>query len=734
MAESSDGAARRQGKDPQTNERLRELLVRAGCDPRWVSQAWRNDLAREAHRRGAISQRQFDVVCDDKVIKCRLDTLASARVREALRDFSSVCTALMRRASYTANLTILRMWNAGELANDAALRRAVSPEFARHYILPEYFGDALAPEVQATRAQHGARLDVLRAEFDWDAVMGRGAWQNGLAYLATAYVQNLTWAVILPFNGRAKRYLRRMHPEHAEAAVRYLFAREPAANLPHAAVLTVERLKAAKGLQPTQSLEDADSLKALTLPLFRAHMEMAAELGFGALPICSFRRSFARVDASQMWGAIMAQYVRRTTPQLAPERRRLRIPENAPIGELREALHLDRAGWKRCVRAARRANKPRRHGCTNRSGGRARPGGPKRTDAKRAARRRRRARDVAARKARTASRAALKRLRTRRAAGVGSLPPDAIVNSIMSDGVGLVVVLKVPKLRAPVWQTCPAAREAELEEARGLRDAPGGCVLGGAGNVAVHTTVTSEGASHRLHNRDLQSRSGALRFRRFEVRRTEAPAVRRALSAMSAHTHRTVDEGAFAASLEACAESWPDLFAEYAAPTEHADGWCDWRMKLYSGKKRVLAQSVGQVLRPLARRGRAVVLGYGNGSRVWGIRGTDSAPQKKMLLAFRQAGRELRMRLSVVVVHEAYTTMKCHRCHAVMEAHRRRSARTGRVEEVRGFRVCTNPAFGACGHTSPKLRNRDLNAAHNIMEVLRCLLDGEERPPYLCRR
>ena len=119
-------------------------------------------------------------------------------------------------------------------------------------------------------------------------------------------------------------------------------------------------------------------------------------------------------------------------------------------------------------------------------------------------------------------------------------------------------------------------------------------------------------------------------------------------------------------------------------------------------------------------------------------------------------------------VWEHLTTQKCHRCHETMKAHvvpwtqddvEKEKKRLTDIWEVKlrealeqGANIPplelptdeellrrhkTDRNFRICEHCSSsdqpwKLRNRDFNAAINILTLLEATLKGEERPSYLC--
>jgi len=150
-------------------------------------------------------------------------------------------------------------------------------------------------------------------------------------------------------------------------------------------------------------------------------------------------------------------------------------------------------------------------------------------------------------------------------------------------------------------------------------------------------------------------------------------------------------------------------------------------------------------------------------------------PVKAMYRALKMAFKRHRLEGGILNVWEHYTTQKCHRCEQIMTTRdvpwtqediekedkkgRRRydqgvsaaereespdiAAKVRELEKLlhpdpplcsrqkrdRDFRVCEHCSTD---DQTKKTRNRDFNAAINILKLTMCELRGEERPKYLC--
>jgi len=126
---------------------------------------------------------------------------------------------------------------------------------------------------------------------------------------------------------------------------------------------------------------------------------------------------------------------------------------------------------------------------------------------------------------------------------------------------------------------------------------------------------------------------------------------------------------------------------------------------------------------------KKTLIGYGDGGKNGtGIKGA-SVPIK----GFR-AILERDNRVDIVDIHEAYTSKMCSTCHA--ENGKIRYLKTviksdGSSQNVLvsayGVLRCTN---NECGISW----DRDINAGRNILALLKCKKDGQERPSYLCKK
>ena len=208
------------------------------------------------------------------------------------------------------------------------------------------------------------------------------------------------------------------------------------------------------------------------------------------------------------------------------------------------------------------------------------------------------------------------------------------------------------------------------------------------------------------------------------------------------------------------------------------DARCKLKMTQFRLSQRALARAADRLVlegnQDKDRNGRTVpkrpvIVGYGTGrGNGGGHNGEQGVPMKAMYRALLDAFRRHRILGGVLNIWEHLTTQKCHRCHETtkarivpwaqedVEKEKRRLTNTWEVKRREAMeqgadipplelpadeellrRQKTDRNFRICEHCSSsnqpwKLRNRDFNAAINILTLLETTLRGEERPTYLC--
>jgi hypothetical protein len=200
--------------------------------------------------------------------------------------------------------------------------------------------------------------------------------------------------------------------------------------------------------------------------------------------------------------------------------------------------------------------------------------------------------------------------------------------------------------------------------------------------------------------------------------------VRDALTALSeSGGYRNAKLETWTRYIEVLAHHWDVLSTEYLENDER----CKQRMVGFRLGQRALMRATDRVFEFAAAHGgrnAPVRIGYGDGNVGLGAKGT---PTKKLYKAIIAAFKRKRKPGGVLKVSEAFTTKRCYKCGADMAIVY--GVIDGDWKENRDFRCCTS-----CIDKQRKLRNRDFNAAINILMVLKAELAGQGRPAHLKKR
>jgi hypothetical protein len=176
-------------------------------------------------------------------------------------------------------------------------------------------------------------------------------------------------------------------------------------------------------------------------------------------------------------------------------------------------------------------------------------------------------------------------------------------------------------------------------------------------------------------------------------------------------TFKTSRLDRFKLAVAAAQECWDDVFRE-----KFRRCWRREKFRVYKLKNAY----VDGFLNKLAE-GSSVdpVIGYGSARFSSGGRHERSVPTVWMLRRFKRRFKD------IVMMKEHRTSKCCSKCGAVLYTVRQNGRADGRPE-LRGLRWC--------GSTMCRcFRDRDANAARNILLCLRRAIKGLPRPSYLCR-
>jgi hypothetical protein len=265
--------------------------------------------------------------------------------------------------------------------------------------------------------------------------------------------------------------------------------------------------------------------------------------------------------------------------------------------------------------------------------------------------------------------------------------------------------------------------------------------------AAVSRDPLKKPESLAFTRRQYYASMGYWRHQKWNKERSQGDRMRIALAALAgAGGLGNADEARWAASLDAERAHERVLLEEYLEGAEHAL----WRMRLFRKKRQALDRATGGLLRLAAQPPPArtacklggkggekkpekpvvVVVGIGNGRFAPTGRGEMAVPTTMLGVAFKRAAGRAETPVMLRSIWEHRTTLCCCACGSETSPPlvRAGTERTGRTERrSRRLRLCTS-----C-ETTGKRRDRDVQAARNILWLLQHEYWGAERPPYLCR-
>jgi hypothetical protein len=149
-----------------------------------------------------------------------------------------------------------------------------------------------------------------------------------------------------------------------------------------------------------------------------------------------------------------------------------------------------------------------------------------------------------------------------------------------------------------------------------------------------------------------------------------------------------------------------------------------WKMRLFRLKTRSLDKAVQKVFDKA--KGRPIVLGVGDAKFPATGPGEKSMPTTQFVRAILKAKYRYHSRVKLLNIDEFKTTVCC--CGCGTETRPAFLPNLNPPRSSRRLRLCT-----VCSAPGVKLRDRDIQAARNILWLTQCKFLGAERPEYLSR-
>jgi hypothetical protein len=314
--------------------------------------------------------------------------------------------------------------------------------------------------------------------------------------------------------------------------------------------------------------------------------------------------------------------------------------------------------------------------------------------------------------------------------GWSNVPKTAMFASMETDGVGLRLCIGTPlelTEETTSKQKKTGTTKKEVDELTLLRDKGVEPVFVGTdgGRAKLTTSAISECAIQKPRT-DIFTRGQYYwemhhaQNNKFEVqRRAEDPDLDSALLALAESGGiKNTDWTRFMTYLDVERAHWEKL---------EADGYIDreralWRQRLFRYKRSSLDRLANRLISAGDPR-RPLVLGYGDAGFAPTGRGEKSVPTSAVTRALLRAKRRSKRTVVITGVWEFRTTLCCCACGGTTCGATLTSGRTSRR-----LRLCTH-----CNESGDKRRDRDVQAARNILWLLQYMYYGADRPEYMCR-
>ena len=292
--------------------------------------------------------------------------------------------------------------------------------------------------------------------------------------------------------------------------------------------------------------------------------------------------------------------------------------------------------------------------------------------------------------------------------------PKGEFDSIETDGVGLSMVIKLPIHNNKSTSDTVPIQDQVIDM---FMDKPVRIGID-TGRAKLFTAAIS--TSPTMKPKSLMFTRGKYYYEiknkireRWEHSRTNVPDVQNAIALLSLHS-KILDLPGYIASVS---ENYDVLSTEYFSKERAL-----WRMRLYRLKKRSLGRAVQEIFK--AANKQPILLGIGDGGFPCTGRGEQAVPTTGLMVEIFKARKRYKNKVTVISIDEFRTTMCCCACGAVTE-----QPLTTKGVRSRRLRFCSQ-----CNQINGKgLRDRDIQAARNMLWLVEMQHLGLPRPSYLCR-
>lgn len=642
------------------------------------------------------TQLQCSAATKEHVIKRYLHGMTEKKVvRDRIKSYAILCTKLYRRATALLNLTVCENIN-----NDTNLLKICDILSSSMKIKPIVLclRDPLPELFQKCLTKHKF-IDSLGPSTDELSLVSH--WSNVKTYIANKIHANMKTQIKTHFLKRLKTYVRAQAKGPPDEAVKYLFGESPCDNVEDRTLVEniVDRL--AKGGLLKDGLPE---LPAESLPssLIKFHFDLckASEKGFRPLPFPSVgARHHGRIDPG-VFSTLMRDH---------PDDERDMHVELKLARELWNSKKNRVIGYKKRQRVKtvkKRTGKNKKTGKTKRS----------------------------------------KKVRRYNRLKVRKLKNTQWVSSIESDGVAVSIVIKTLLKPAREKKDIEQYHEEQMRKIRDIyKNESPSITAFDPGHVYLLTGATipqqeinleapkGEVVSCAKHSAFSRAQWGKIcrqqEQRAWEEDRRSNVQVKKALDRLTdSGGGRSCNAETWANFVKASAEGIEVLDEEFLLN----DDRCKRRFTCFRRKQAALMKVAGFAIQKDEKT--PILIGIGNANVSATMKGCPiSVPTKEIQKSIKRAFKQHNKKGYIMKVWEHRTTKTCYKCFNDMETMYKED-KDGKQVPDREFRRCNHCKFRLDdqGAERPKERNRDFNAAKNILLAFIAVLEDKPRPQHLC--
>jgi len=295
--------------------------------------------------------------------------------------------------------------------------------------------------------------------------------------------------------------------------------------------------------------------------------------------------------------------------------------------------------------------------------------------------------------------------------GHGCLPSTAIVKTISTDGVGLRICLEfIPKINP---------NQKKIKQLEKPLDTV--AIGWDTGRVRIITSADETGKVVIVKRKSYYNAQRTKQFRAWEDFRKTGTCWGAALSSVAqAGGFKNNDINKWTSSLNAMAKNITVYKNELLVQKDYAL----WKMRRFRWKKAFFDHKIKQIIMPSISKNKKVHIGIGDGSFSHTGKGEISVPTTSIKNKLKRVVRMMKIegKVDMSNINEYKTTKCCYKCDSEMHILVNKAG-----NDCLRYRLCT----GCSTKTYGKRRNRDVNAAKNMLRLLRLEMDGCPRPLHL---